>query len=155
MFYVALQISIGTINMEPYITENDFWRLGFEIIFMVWVFYDICSLLIIVFKIATDTDGYQKGDARFSWWYLLDLSNYACYVQYIYYRISALNLAICTPVFVPANSYLTIFEEIYKIQQSQLEVNYISILLGIFRFFKYYEFQPRLQIVNMTLMNST
>ena len=59
MFYVALQISIGTINMEPYITENDFWRLGFEIIFMVWVFYDICSLLIIVFKIATDTDGYD------------------------------------------------------------------------------------------------
>ena len=35
--------------------------------------------------------------------------------------------------------------------RQQLTVNVISILLCIFRFFKYYEFQPRLQIVNQTM----
>jgi hypothetical protein len=33
-------------------------------------------------------------------------------------------------------------------------VNFISILIGIGRFFKYYTFQPRLQIVNLTLASS-
>lgn len=65
-----------------------------------------------------------------------------------------LNRSVCNPVFVPANGYLTIFEEIYDLQQAQLRVNYISILVGTFRFFKYYQFQPRLQIVNRTLTSS-
>jgi len=65
-----------------------------------------------------------------------------------------LNRVVCNPVFVPANNYLSIFEEVYVDQQTQLRVNYISILVGTFRFFKYYQFQPRLQIVNRTLTSS-
>mmetsp|Transcript_15138 Transcript_15138/g.22102 ORF Transcript_15138/g.22102 Transcript_15138/m.22102 type:complete len:902 (+) Transcript_15138:188-2893(+) len=147
-------ISIGTINMEPYITTDDFSRLGLEVVFLIWVFYDMFSLSIALFKIATDRDGYQKGDEVFNAWYVLDIVNYACYIQFIYYRLQVLQMSVCNPVFVPANNYLTIFEEIYVIQQQQLTVNFISVLLGIFRFFKYYQFQPRLQIVNLTLASS-
>jgi len=147
-------ISIGTINMEPYITTDDFSRLGLEVVFLIWVFYDMFSLFIALFKIATDRDGYQKGDEVFNAWYVLDIVNYACYIQFIYYRLQVLQMSVCNPVFVPANNYLTIFEEIYVIQQQQLTVNFISVLLGIFRFFKYYQFQPRLQIVNLTLASS-
>ena len=59
------RISVGSINMEPYITTEDFTRLGFEVVFLIWVFYDMFSLAIVLFKIATDRDGYQKGDRGF------------------------------------------------------------------------------------------
>ena len=217
--------------MEPYITSEDFVRLAFEIIFCVWVVHDITSLVIVLVKIITDRDGYQKGDEVFSMWYFIDCVNYFNFCQFIYYRLrslppistrasppcsplpssplhpvslpfrsglfhsglssptpasliaplalidiflagrpsqaktcaltnifchvcSVLNMAVCNPVFVPANNYLTIFERIYEMQQSQLRINYISILVGTFRFFKYYQFQPRLQIVNRTLTSS-
>ena len=121
---------------------------------MVWVFYDITYLLVVLGKIATDRDGYQKGDEVFNWWYVLDMVNYSCYLVFIYMRLEALQMMVCNPVFVPVNNYLTIFEDIFNLQQQQLSINYISILLGTFRFFKYYQFQPRLQIVNKTLASS-
>ena len=148
------RISVGSINMEPYITSEDFTRLGFEVVFLIWVFYDMFSLAIVLFKIATDRDGYQKGDEVFNVWYVIDIVNYSCYIVFIYLRVQVINKSVCNPVFVPANSYLTIFEEIFVIQQQQLTINFISILIGIGRFFKYYQFQPRLQIVNLTLASS-
>ena len=121
---------------------------------MVWVFYDITYLLVVLGKIASDRDGYQKGDEVFNWWYVLDMVNYSCYLVFIYMRLQALQMMVCNPVFVPVNNYLTIFEDIFNLQQQQLSINYISVLLGTFRFFKYYQFQPRLQIVNKTLASS-
>ena len=98
--------------------------------------------------------GTKKATEVFNVWYVVDIVNYACYISFIYYRVQVINKSVCNPVFVPANSYLTIFEEIFVIQQQQLTINFISILIGIGRFFKYYQFQPRLQIVNLTLSSS-
>ena len=39
-------MSIGTLNIEPYLTQDDFARLAFEVIFMVWVFYFISGYLV-------------------------------------------------------------------------------------------------------------
>jgi hypothetical protein len=111
-------------------------------------------MVIVLFKLATDTDGYQKGDEVFNVWYVIDMVNFALYITFIYLRLQVITKSVCNPVFVPANSYLTIFEDIYETQQTQLTVNFISILIGIGRFFKYYTFQPRLQIVNLTLASS-
>jgi uncharacterized spore protein YtfJ len=111
-------------------------------------------MAIVLFKLATDTDGYQKGDEVFNVWYVIDMVNFALYITFIYLRLQVITKCVCNPVFVPANSYLTIFEDIYETQQTQLTVNFISILIGIGRFFKYYTFQPRLQIVNLTLASS-
>ena len=80
--------------------------------------------------------------------------NYSCYLVFIYMRLRALQMIVCNPVFVPVNNYLTIFEDVFNLQQQQLSINYVSVLLGTFRFFKYYQFQPRLQIVNKTLASS-
>ena len=41
-------------------------RLGFEVVFCIWVVYDITGLLVVLLKIVTDRDGYQKGDEVFS-----------------------------------------------------------------------------------------
>ena len=51
---------------------------------MVWVFYDITYLLVVLGKIATDRDGYQKGDEVFNWWYVLDMVSYSCYLVFMY-----------------------------------------------------------------------
>ena len=51
--------------MEPYITSGDFVRLGFEVIFCVWVVHDITGLIIVLVKIVTDRDGYQKGSCAY------------------------------------------------------------------------------------------
>eukprot|EP00960_Hanusia_phi_P033745 750627-Hanusia_phi.AAC.8 len=42
----ATSVSIGTLNIEPYLTNDDFARLSFEVIFMVWVFYFVSGYLV-------------------------------------------------------------------------------------------------------------
>jgi hypothetical protein len=43
--FVAREINAGTLNMEPYLTAEDFNRLGVEIVFMIMVFYYILSFI--------------------------------------------------------------------------------------------------------------
>lgn len=40
------RISIGTLNMEPYMTSEDYSRLGVELVFMIMVFYYITSFIL-------------------------------------------------------------------------------------------------------------
>ena len=87
-------------------------------------------------------------------WAFLDLINYSCYVTFIVLRIEILRTIICNPVYVPTNQYNPIFETLTQKTRNQLAVNFVSILIGILRFFKYYEFQPRLQIINKTMSAS-
>jgi hypothetical protein len=43
--FVAREINAGTLNMEPYLTAEDFNRLGVEIVFMVMAFYYILTFI--------------------------------------------------------------------------------------------------------------
>jgi len=143
-------VSIGSINMEPYLTRRDFILLGFEVIFMVWVFFLISAYI----KSFLTAIYHRRLHKFFNMWACLDLVNYTCYLMFIVIRIGYIKNIICNPVRVPTNDYNPIFEQLYRTNRDQLSVNFISILIGTLRFFKYYEFQPRLQIVNKTLSAS-
>jgi len=141
------QVDIGALNMEPYLTSADFTRLAFEVIFMVWVFWltgsYVRELITAIVKMR-----FRKW---FNHWAVLDGANYCCFIAFIILRANIIKKILDNPVVVPTNEYKTIFQEVDDMTRQQLTWNFFSILLCIFRFFKYYEFQPRLQIVNKTM----
>jgi len=143
----GIQLKIGSLNMEPYLKEIDFVRLAFEVVFMVWVFILVASF------VREQVENAMSGHflKRWSPFNVLDAINYTCNILFIYMRIMILRKIIEGYVKVPVNDYQRIFEEVYEDTQNQLTVNFVSILLCILRFFKYYQFQPRLQIVNKTM----
>ena len=53
------RINIGTLNMEPYMTSEDYERLAIEILFMVMVFYYILAF---VFDIVIN---FYRGELRY------------------------------------------------------------------------------------------
>ncbi|KAJ1489415.1 Polycystin cation channel-domain-containing protein [Baffinella frigidus] len=137
----GIQLKIGSLNMEPYLKEIDFVRLAFEVFILVASF------------VREQVENAMSGHflKRWSPFNVLDAINYTCNILFIYMRIMILRKIIEGYVKVPVNDYQRIFEEVYEDTQNQLTVNFVSILLCILRFFKYYQFQPRLQIVNKTM----
>ena len=163
------RIAIGTVNMEPYITREDFSRLFFEVIFAIMVFYYVFSFAFEFLKAlwGSVSDGnfidilYNPEDEFWVWvdsigavYLAMDFVNYICHVIYIVTRMRIVWMSVCNPVYVPTPSYNVIFEEISALTRYQLSINFFSVLFGVFRFFKYYQFQPRLQVVNKTLASS-
>jgi hypothetical protein len=155
------RIEIGSLNMEPYITHEDYSRLVIEIVFMIFVFNYAASL---IFDVALAVyksycDGSLQELFKFVKLYgaiylCMDVANISCHVAFVWYRLEIISHTICNPVRVPTPNYNPIFEELTQFTKKQLAINFWSILFGNLRFFKYYQFQPRLQIVNKTLSSS-
>ncbi len=141
------RIEIGSLNMEPYITAEDHGRLGVELVFMIFVFYYVASLLFDVVLAIYHRKVYQFVEAYGLAYLVMDVANMSCHLAFIVYRIDILRHIICNPVRVPTPSYNLVFEELSTKRQEQLMINFWSILLGMLRFFKYYQFQPRLQVI--------
>mmetsp|Transcript_29978 Transcript_29978/g.73795 ORF Transcript_29978/g.73795 Transcript_29978/m.73795 type:complete len:819 (-) Transcript_29978:367-2823(-) len=144
-------VEIASVKMEPYLVPEDFLLLGLEILFMIWTFMYITNF-IRSFVVACVRRELKK---HLSSWMVLDLANYMCFVIYFAFRITLIKHILDNVVEVPTSKYKLVFEQASQMTRQQLQVNFINILLCIFRFFKFYEFQPRLRIINTTLGAST
>lgn len=138
----GISVKVGSLNMEPYLKPIDFVRLALEVVFMVWVF----SLTISIVREQLENFAAGKFMERVSAFTVFEFINLLCNIAFIVVRVLILQKITHGYVEVPVNDYKPIFEEVYQLTQSQLSINFISILLCIFRFFKYYQFQPRLQV---------
>lgn len=147
----GISVATSSVLMEPYIVPEDFVRLGLEIVLMIWTFFYIANFIrsIIVAAISF------KLKEHLSSWMILDATNYICFILFFIMRINLINYVVNNMVEVPTNSYQPVFQIAAGMTKTQLKVNFVNCLLCVFRFFKFYQFQPRLQIVNKTLAAST
>lgn len=89
-------------------------------------------------------------------WTVVDSFNYALFIWYIVVRIDILSAIYDKNkiIVVPTNKYESVLEEISSKLSVQLFLNFANILLCLVRCFKFYRFQPRLAIINKTLVNA-
>jgi len=143
----------------------DEFQLALEVIFMIWLFYDIVSLIrngishaLIGWNDKQDKvldDEIYPGLKSFLTdpWTFLDMINYILFVMFIVIRVSLITMILNkdNTVKVPINDYVVSLEYASTIMKAQLFFNFINIVLCLVRTFKFYRFQPRLAIVNQTL----
>jgi len=171
------QVVIKTVNMEPYRIggdnpPGDLIRLILELILLVWIFNYIASLVRELVEVALKEgwSGKRKKDRATGHiiqvggvanmlsnpWTLIDSVNYLLFVLYIATRLDILSTIYDTDkiIAVPTNKYESVLEEISAKLSMQLLYNFFNILLCLVRCFKFYRFQPRLAIINRTLVNA-
>ena len=85
------RIEIGSINMEPYITHEDYNRLVIEIIFMIFVFNYAASLIfdVVMAVYKSYCDGSLQEVFKFVKLYgaiylCMDIANISCHVAFIW-----------------------------------------------------------------------
>uniref|UniRef100_A0A6U4MUT9 Polycystin cation channel PKD1/PKD2 domain-containing protein n=1 Tax=Hemiselmis andersenii TaxID=464988 RepID=A0A6U4MUT9_HEMAN len=171
------QVVIKTVNMEPYRIggENppsDLIRLILEIILLIWIYNYIASLIreLVECGLKEGWSGKRKKDRATGQivqvggvanmlknpWTLIDTVNYILFILYITTRLDILTTIYDTDkiIAVPTNKYESVLEEISSKLSTQLLLNFFNILLCLVRCFKFYRFQPRLAIINRTLINA-
>ena len=154
-------VTTGTFNMEPYITQDDFWRLSFELIYIFMVFYFLLGVLF-DFVCAIGSSLTVRSLKPVCNWIdsigilhiLMDLTIFGCHLGFIFIRFRIIQKIICNPVYVPMIRYNEVLEDLDQMARIELQINFWSVVLGMFRFLTYYQFQPRLQIFNKTILNS-
>jgi len=153
------------INCQKCAEGIDELQLALEVLFMIWIFYDVISLIRNGITHALrgwedwqdpvmDDDIYPGFK---SWlkdpWTWLDSINYFLFLLFIVIRISLMKMIVneYNAVTVPINDYVVSLEYAADITNKQLLFNFWNIVLCLLRTFKYYRFQPRLAIVNQTI----
>lgn len=76
------------------------------------------------------------------------------FFAYIAFRAQVLWTVYDNPISVPTNQYESVLEDVALIQNSQLVVNFLNIFIGLLRFFKFYQFQAKLNVLNKTFANA-
>mmetsp|Transcript_33961 Transcript_33961/g.85877 ORF Transcript_33961/g.85877 Transcript_33961/m.85877 type:complete len:859 (+) Transcript_33961:234-2810(+) len=171
------QVVIKTVNMEPYRIGGDnpitdLIRLILEIVLLIWIYNYIASLIreLVECGLKEGWSGKRKKDRATGQimqvggvanmlknpWTLIDSVNYALFVLYIITRLDILTTIYDSDkiIAVPTNKYESVLEEISSKLSMQLLLNFFNILLCLVRCFKFYRFQPRLAIINRTLIHA-
>eukprot|EP00294_Goniomonas_avonlea_P013144 CAMPEP_0114544746 /NCGR_PEP_ID=MMETSP0114-20121206/3037_1 /TAXON_ID=31324 /ORGANISM="Goniomonas sp, Strain m" /LENGTH=628 /DNA_ID=CAMNT_0001729139 /DNA_START=8 /DNA_END=1894 /DNA_ORIENTATION=- len=143
-------VEIQSFNMEPYRNSGDYVRLAIEVIFMTWIAQQLSEFILT----SITTAGKDGVRAVFNAWFFVDASSLALFIIYIALRCRILSMIYSTPVEVPTNMYQPILGDIADVQAQQLLVNFLSIILSLVRFLKFYEFQARLVVMNKTFSGS-
>jgi hypothetical protein len=86
----------------------------------------------------------------FSFWTILDVLNISLIVYTFCYRYWFQSYVLQNPVDPFSPKLNKIFQESHEMQEHQLVVNGVSILLCILRFFSYYRFQEKLNVLTLT-----
>ena len=122
-------------------------RLGMSLVFCVFLF-GMASLWIKKLLLAMTQSRLREylGD----WRVCVEGALYGVMCLYVALNIKLLITIVDNPVYLPTNKYEPIFEKCSEIVGSILLVNFVILLLMLINVFTYYEFQPRLQIINKT-----
>jgi len=150
IFVGGNHIQISSINMEPYRNWLDFIRLALEMIFLFWISVQATHFMRENWLIA-HRFGFSKV---FHLWTFVDAANLTLFFIYVTFRIRVLAKIYDNPIHVPRTSFAPVLEEIAAVQSNQLVVNFLNLFIAQLRFFRYYEFQERLKVLNQTFANA-
>ena len=143
----GIRLIINSVNMEPWLTAEDYARLFLSLVFCVFLF-GMSALWIKKLLLALIENRLHEhlGD----WRVCVEGALYGVMCLYVALDIKLLITIVDNPVYLPTNKYEPIFEKCSEIVSSILLVNFVILLLMLINVFTYYEFQPRLQIINKT-----
>eukprot|EP00294_Goniomonas_avonlea_P016118 CAMPEP_0114543130 /NCGR_PEP_ID=MMETSP0114-20121206/2195_1 /TAXON_ID=31324 /ORGANISM="Goniomonas sp, Strain m" /LENGTH=594 /DNA_ID=CAMNT_0001727455 /DNA_START=6 /DNA_END=1787 /DNA_ORIENTATION=+ len=150
IFVNGNKIVYQSISMEPYRTESDKARLGLEIVFLVWLSFQLFHFL---FE-SVSTARKEGVRALVSMWTLVDAGNLSLFVLFVVLRVRILFMIYDNPIQVPTNVYQEILEDVADVQDVQRLVVFLTIFLSLLRLFKFYQFQDRLNVLNRTFANA-
>ena len=143
----GIRLVINSVNMEPWLTYEDYARLALSMVFCIFLF-GMAFLWVKKLLIAL-VEGRLKqhiGD----WMICVEGALYGAMCLFVYLNITLLTTIVDNPIYLPTNKYEPIFEQCAGIVGSILLVNFVILLLMLINVFTYYEFQPRLQVINKT-----
>ena len=140
-------VKIQSVQLELYSRPIDMLRLGLELFFVAYV----------GFQVGTEANeiinGFAEGEPLAYFqdaWNVLDILNISLFSFSIIWRVRYIYLIYSDTLVVPASEYKLLLENAANIQENILTVNSCNILICVFRLFKYYEFQDRLNILTRT-----
>ena len=121
-----------------------------ECVFVCLVGFQVAQVLIEMFESLMQGGLRQLRTFLCSFWTLLDLLNLSLILYSLYARYTFQQHILENPLKVPPTELDSIFDESRAMQDVQMLVNGINILLCILRFFSYYRFQEKLNVLTMT-----